>query len=310
MPSTYSTDLKLELMATGENAGTWGTKTNTNLNLIQQAIAGYQEINVASADVTLAMTNASISNARNMVLKFTGTLAANRTVTLPDSIEKFYVVVDGTTHSGNTLTFKTASGTGFTCVEGKSHFCYSDGTNINLISGAQIANITLDAVLDNGDTSDGTINVSNITISAATTTNTISASGTITGASSLTVENDIITNTGDIEATAGTVSDSKGEIRLVPLETKSTSYTLQASDHGKVISTDSTVTVPSGAFSAGQTITVFNNSGGNISIGRSGVTMYWAQTGANADRTLATRGVATILCVASNVFVITGGTLT
>ena len=86
MASTFSTDLKLELMATGENAGTWGTKTNTNLNLIQQAIAGFQSIDVAAADVTLVMTDASISNARNMVLKFTGTLTANRTVNLPYSI--------------------------------------------------------------------------------------------------------------------------------------------------------------------------------------------------------------------------------
>jgi hypothetical protein len=70
MASTYSTDLKLELMATGENAGTWGTKTNTNLNLVQQAIAGYEAIDVASADVALVMSNASISNARNMILKF------------------------------------------------------------------------------------------------------------------------------------------------------------------------------------------------------------------------------------------------
>ena len=95
MASTFSSDLKLELMATGENAGTWGDKTNTNLNLVQQAIAGYQAIDVASADVTLAMTDATISNARNATLKLTGTLAANRTVTLPDSIEKVFNVVDG-----------------------------------------------------------------------------------------------------------------------------------------------------------------------------------------------------------------------
>ena len=53
MPSTTSTDLKLELMATGENSGTWGTKTNTNLQIVEQAIAGFQEIDVASGDVTL-----------------------------------------------------------------------------------------------------------------------------------------------------------------------------------------------------------------------------------------------------------------
>jgi hypothetical protein len=134
MASTYSTDLKLELMATGENAGTWGTKTNTNLNLVQQAIAGYEAIDVASADVTLVMSNASISNARNMILNFTGTLAATRTVTIPDSIEKFYILKDSTTHSGNTLTFKTVSGTGFTLDEGKIHAAYSDGTNVNEVA--------------------------------------------------------------------------------------------------------------------------------------------------------------------------------
>jgi hypothetical protein len=134
MASTYSTDLKLELMATGENAGTWGTKTNTNLELVQQAIAGYQAIDVASSDVTLAMSNASISNARNMVLNFTGTLSGNRTVNLPDSIEKFYILKDGTTHGGNTLTFKTTSGTGFELDEGKIHAAYSDGTNVTEVA--------------------------------------------------------------------------------------------------------------------------------------------------------------------------------
>ena len=117
-------------MATGENAGTWGDKTNTNLNLVQQAVAGFEAIDVASADVTLAMTDATISNARNATLKFTGTLAANRTVTLPDSIEKVFNIEDGTDHAGNTLTFKTASGTGVLLCEGNCYVVYSDGTNI------------------------------------------------------------------------------------------------------------------------------------------------------------------------------------
>ena len=130
MASSFSTDLKLELMATGENAGTWGDKTNTNLNLVQQAVAGFEAIDFASADVTLAMTDATISNARNATLKFTGTLAANRTVTLPDSIEKVFNVEDGTDHAGNTLTFKTASGTGVLLCEGNCYVVYSDGTNI------------------------------------------------------------------------------------------------------------------------------------------------------------------------------------
>jgi len=130
MASSYSTDLKLELMVTGENSGTWGDKTNTNLNLIQQAIAGYEAIDVASADVTLAMTNATISNARNMVLNLTGTLAANRNVNVPDGIEKTYIVADSTTRAGFTLTIKTVSGNGVTIPAGKTVLVYSDGTDV------------------------------------------------------------------------------------------------------------------------------------------------------------------------------------
>jgi hypothetical protein len=159
MASTFSTDLKLELMATGENAGTWGTKTNTNLNLIQQAIAGFQSIDVAAADVTLVMTDASISNARNMVLKFTGTLTANRTVNLPDSIEKFYILQDSTTHGAFTLTFKTVSGTGFTLDEGKIHAGFSDGTNVT-----EVALNTL-----GGELSAGSITATQLATDAVTT---------------------------------------------------------------------------------------------------------------------------------------------
>ena len=163
MASSYSSDLKLELQATGENASTWGDKTNNNLNLLQQAIAGYQAIDVAGADVTLSMTDASISNARNMILKFTGTLAGNRQVLVPNSIEKFYILQDSTTHGSFTLTFKTVSGTGFTLEQGLISAAFSDGTNItavnlNTLSGtigtAQIDDdaITTAKILDNNVT--------------------------------------------------------------------------------------------------------------------------------------------------------------
>jgi hypothetical protein len=175
MASTYSSDLKLELMATGENAGTWGTKTNTNLELVQQAIAGFQAIDVASSDVTLVMSNASISNARNMVLKFTGTLAGNRTVNLPDSIEKFYILQDATTHGANSLTFKTVSGTGFTLDEGKMHGGFSDGTNVYEVAlntlGGTIGTLQIDDdAITNAKIADNAIltaNISNNQISSA-----------------------------------------------------------------------------------------------------------------------------------------------
>ena len=136
MASTYSSDLKLELMATGENAGTWGTKTNTNLDLIQQAIAGYESISISSGSTTaLVMSNASISNARNMVIKFaTVTLSGATTVTIPDSIEKFYIFDCSAITGPTNLTIKTASGTGFTLDAARIYAAYSDGTNLNEVS--------------------------------------------------------------------------------------------------------------------------------------------------------------------------------
>ena len=136
MASSYSTDLKLELMVTGENAGTWGEKTNDNLDLLQQAIVGYESIAVnATTGTTLVMSNSpTLSNARNAVLNLTGTLAGNVDVTVPDSIEKTYLVNNQVTHGAFTLTFKTVSGTGIKLAQGNRYVLYSDGTNVNLIS--------------------------------------------------------------------------------------------------------------------------------------------------------------------------------
>jgi len=133
MASSFSTDLKLELMVTGENAGTWGTKTNTNLNLLQQAIAGFQSISIAGGAQTtaLAMSDATISNARNAVIKLTGTITGNQVVTVPDGIEKVYIIENGTS-GAFTVQIKTVSGTGPTFATTNKGFkiVYSDGTNI------------------------------------------------------------------------------------------------------------------------------------------------------------------------------------
>ena len=136
MASSYSTDLKLELMVTGENAGTWGDITNTNLNLLQQAIGGYQEVSIAGGAQTtaLVMSNAALSNARNAVIKLTGAITGNQIVTVPDGIEKTWIVYNGTT-GAFTVQFKQASGTGITFAttnKGFKYF-YSNGTNVDEI---------------------------------------------------------------------------------------------------------------------------------------------------------------------------------
>ena len=135
MASSFS-DLGLELMATGENAGTWGTKTNPNLQIIEKSIAGYVEQAVTSGGTTaLSITDGdateSTSVARHAVIKLTGTITGNSIVTVPDSIEKVYIVTNGTS-GAYTVQFKTASGTGITfgVSEKTTRLVYSDGTNI------------------------------------------------------------------------------------------------------------------------------------------------------------------------------------
>ena len=109
MASSYSTDLKLELMVTGENSGTWGDKTNTNLNLLDQAVAGYQNVVLTSTNTTLVMTNATVSNARNAVLKLTGTIAANSTIYVATGITKPYLI-DNQTSGAYTVAVNQVGG--------------------------------------------------------------------------------------------------------------------------------------------------------------------------------------------------------
>jgi hypothetical protein len=165
MASTFSTDLKLELMATGENAGTWGDKTNSNLNLVQQAIAGFESISLSNGGtVALAMTDATLSNARNMILKFTGTLSSASTVTIPNGIEKFYIIDLSAVVGVTNLTIKTVSGSGFTAGEAKIVAAYSDGTNLN-----EIALNTLGGTIETAQIADNAITTGKISANQITT---------------------------------------------------------------------------------------------------------------------------------------------
>ena len=111
MPSTFDPLLRLELQATGENATTWGVKTNTNLELIGAAVAGATTVNIAgSGDYTLTTANAATDEARQAILVLTGLLTGNRNVIVPSS-PKNYTVINQTT-GAFTVTLKQAAGTG------------------------------------------------------------------------------------------------------------------------------------------------------------------------------------------------------
>ena len=113
MASTFS-PLGIELMATGENAGTWGTKTNTNLSLFEQLTGGYSAKSIAGGIQTTALTivdGNTTGTGQFRMIEFTGTITGNQTVTIPNDVETFYMLRNSTS-GANTVEFKYATGSG------------------------------------------------------------------------------------------------------------------------------------------------------------------------------------------------------
>ena len=130
MASTYS-DLKIELIATGEQSGSWGTTTNTNLGTaLGEAITGSADVAFSSADVTLTLTDTNnAQTARNLRLNLTGTSGGARNLILGSGcqIEKLYLVNNGL---ADAVTVKNTTGTGIAVPAGKSTFVYNNGTDV------------------------------------------------------------------------------------------------------------------------------------------------------------------------------------
>ena len=127
MPSTYS-NLKIQLMATGEDNTTWGNVTNDNLGVaIEEAIAGSADVTFSSGDVTLTLTNTNATQtARNMRLRCTGTTGGARSLIVP-AIEKAYIVQND---CADAITVKNATGTGIAVPAGRTMWVYNDATNV------------------------------------------------------------------------------------------------------------------------------------------------------------------------------------
>ena len=169
MANTTSTSLKLTVQATGENSGTWGQITNTNLLILEQAIGGYDAVGLnATTGATLTFSNGVLSNGKNQVLRLTGTITTAVSVTIPDSIEKTYLVENATT-GAFTVTFKTTSGTGATwsTTDKGYKILYSDGTNI------------VDITADLGDISSGAITATGHVLPGANDTYDLGAVGNV-----------------------------------------------------------------------------------------------------------------------------------
>jgi hypothetical protein len=200
MASTYS-DLKIELIGTGEQTGTWGTTTNDNFSIaIGEAITGSADVAFSSADVTVTLTNTNASQAaRNLRLNLTGTSGGARQLILGSGcqIEKLYLVNNGL---ADAVTVKNTSGTGIVVPAGKSMFVYNNGTNV-------VDAITYLSAIGTGVFDAGTVSAPSITFTGDTNTGIYSPAADTIGFTEGGVEGLRINSNGQTSTSiAGTAS--------------------------------------------------------------------------------------------------------
>lgn len=179
--TTYSTSLKLTLLADGEQSGTWGTTTNNNLGtLLEQAITGYVAIDMADANVTLTNLNGTTDQARNAVIELYGTNTGVRDV-IPPVVEKLYTIYNNTT-GGYSIRVIGATGTGVTIPNGMTALVYCNGTNfVNGLSGTAGSFAVVGTITSTGAiTSSAGISGTTGTFSGAITSDNPTFTGTVT----------------------------------------------------------------------------------------------------------------------------------
>lgn len=209
MSSTYSTNLRTELIGSGDQAGTWGTTTNTSLgSILEQAIVGvsggtyvggtYPVVNFPTdANITLTANNGSVDQSRSAVLVVTstGSLTATRSMIAPASASKIYIIKNSTT-GGQSIVIKYSASTGVTIANGQTALVYGDGTEYyNVING-----------------SSGNFNVAgNLTVSGTTTsTGAISSSAGVSGTTAAFSADGTFSGTGQVTLPAGTTAQRSG----------------------------------------------------------------------------------------------------
>jgi hypothetical protein len=326
MPSTYS-NLKIQLMATGENNSSWGDVTNVNIGAaLGAAIASSKTITYANASQTLTWTDTNApQDARFLRLNLTGTATAGYNLIVPTIGDgKPYIINNGT---DGTITVKTAAGSGIAVPTGKTMWVYNDGTSVvdvvTHVTSLTSSNITTtnltttNFTATNATSTNATVTnftatnatSTNATVTNFTTTNANVTGGVVTGVnitSSNLAASNAVTDTGTIAAT------SSG-FRGLPQNSQTGAYTLALTDAGKHISiTTGGIIIPANssvAFPIGSAISIYNNSASSQTISITTDTMYLAGTASTGSRTLGQRGVATCLKVTSTTWVISGGGL-
>ena len=302
MASTYSS-LKIELIGTGEQSGTWGTTTNTNLGTaIEQAIVGKADVTVSSTSVTLTLTDSNaLQDARALYLNLSGTPGGAATLNVP-AIEKNYIVKNGT---DQVVTIKVSGQTGVTVPVGKTVLVYNDGTDV-VTAVDHIPSLTLATALP--------------VASGGTGGTTSTGSGAVVFATSPTLVTPVLgtPTSGTLSSCTVDGTDAVG-FRNTPVNSQSTAYTAVLADAGKTLyhpasdANDRTFTIPANssvAYAVGTVLTFVNLSANDLTIAITDDTMYLAGAGTTGSRTLTEYGIASAVKLASTTWLISGNGLT
>jgi hypothetical protein len=328
MASTYSPLLRVELPGTGDQSGTWGITTNTNLGtILEDAIAGTAALNVTAGNVTLTEVDGGADQSRCMILRVSGTPGTSRNIVAP-ALSKAYMVING---SDGDVVLKTSVSTGLTVTPGANVVAAYNGSDFVAIAEALPDNVvTLDAtqtltnktltspkvgtaILDTSGNELIKVNpagsaVNEITVANAAAGN--SPSFTATG-DDTNIDISIVPKGTGIVSTSATFNDLYGKVRAIPRSgaAKTGSYTLGLADVGLMIEVQSggSIIIPDTVFSAGDAISIFNNTSTSVTVTCNITTAYIAGTDSDkASVALATRGVATVLFISGTVCVISG----
>jgi hypothetical protein len=345
MPSSYSPNLRIELIANGEQSGTWGSTTNVNLGtLIEDAVSGYVTVITGSANQALTAIDGAADQSRNMILDLSTSTGSAFNVFIPPS-PKVYIVKNSsaqaaTIYCSTSLGDTIPNGTGTVVPAGRVVIVFSDGVNVfpaltylsyildvasggtgqssytngqilignstgNTLSKSTLTGTANQVVVTNGS---GSITLSlpqSIDTGASVSFNSISI------ASSTTLTGATSTPTAAEKDSDGTIASTAFVDRLRSLTSPSTSSaggTLVIGDRGALVTLTGGVTVPSGIFSARDVVSLYNNTGSSLIITEgAGLTLRFAGTISTGNRGLAQRGLATVVFISATEAIISGG---
>ena len=307
MASTY-TPLGVELQATGENAGTWGTKTNTNLQIVEQISGGYIAKSIAGGAQTTALSVSDGSTGAELahrMIEFTGTISGNQIVTIPNDVQTFYFLRNSTSGS-HTVQFKYATGSGdsftFAATDKGDAIVFAtanDGTNPDIdtlpagdvtLTGTQtLTNKTLTApkIADGGFIADANGNESLIFQTTGSAVNQFDITNAATG------------NASSISATGG---DSNIDVAIIPKGTGETKIGTGAADATLTSSGAYNLVLDTNSGTNSGTITITDGANGNIVIAPNGTGVAQAVDGGDNTAAIKIAGKETIWVPASAMY--------